>query len=209
VHTIKQFQHGTLTLPIKDNTFVCSHSMGITPELLIQAATGNKQAQYSLYKLSYSLLMSICHRYAPNFDDAMALLNLGFLKILLHAEKRKTNVPIEYWMRRIMINTAIDEFRKNKHYREQTELHDFTDHQQVMADNNEVSNEFNRQIESEVLQNMLHQLPDVTAKVFNLFAIDGYTHKEIADMLQISEGTSKWHVNNARTLLKKLINQLD
>lgn len=207
--TIKQIQYDRITLPHKDNTFVCSHNMGITPELLNQSATGNKQAQYALYKQSYSLLMGICSRYVKNFDDAMALLNEGFLKILLNADKRKSHVPPELWMRRIMINTIIDAFRKNKNYIEQTQLKDFSDHQTDNYEQHSVDNYYDKEISSELLNNMLQKLPEVTGKVFNLFAIDGYSHKEIADLLKISEGTSKWHVNNARTLLKQMINELN
>ena len=209
MHTIKQIHNERITLPIKDNTFVCSHNMGITPELLTKSATGNKQAQYLLYKQSYSLLMSICARYVKNFDDAMALLNEGFLKILLHADKRKSNVPPELWMRRIMINTIIDAYRKNKQYKEQTQLQDFSDQTFGDVNNDSTENEYEHHIQSETLQHMLNKLPEVTGKVFNLFAIYGFTHKEIAEMLQMSEGTSKWHVNNARTLLKQMINELD
>ncbi len=205
MHTLKQIRYDRLTLPIKDNTFVCSHSMGIEPELLNKSATGNKQAQYLLYKQSYSLLMSICNRYAQNFDDAMALLNLGFLKIILNAEKRKSNVPVELWMRRVMINTIIDEFRKNKNYNEQTQLKDFSDHSIDNNQNQSVENEYTQHISSDLLNNLLLRLPEVTGKVFNLFAIDGYSHKEISNLLGMSEGTSKWHVNNARTLLKNWI----
>lgn len=152
--------------------------------------------------------MGICSRYAKNFDDAMALLNEGFLKILLNADKRKSHVPPELWMRRIMINTIIDAFRKNKLYNEQTQLKDFSDHQTVNYEQHSVDNDYDKEISSEQLNNMLQKLPEVTGKVFNLFAIDGYSHKEIADLLKISEGTSKWHVNNARTLLKQMINEL-
>ncbi len=209
MHTIKQIQYEHITLQHKDKTFVFRHSMGITTELLNQSATGNKQAQYALYKQSYSLLMGICSRYAKNFDDAMALLNEGFLKILLHADKRKSNVPPELWMRRVMINTIIDAFRKNKNYNEQTQLKDFSDHQTINYEQHSVDNDYDKEISSDQLNNMLQKLPEVTGKVFNLFAIDGYSHKEIADLLKISEGTSKWHVNNARTLLKQMINELN
>lgn len=205
----KQIQYDHITLPSKDTRVVCKNSMGITPELLKQSAAGDKQAQYALYKLSYSLLMGICARYVKNFDDAMALLNEGFLKILLHADKRKSHVPPELWMRRIMINTVIDDFRKNKNYHEQTQLKDFSDHQSANYAQHFTDNDYNKEISQDELNGMLQKLPEVTGKVFNLFAIDGYSHKEIADLLKISEGTSKWHVNNARTLLKQMINELN
>lgn len=182
--------------------------MKLDPALFRLSASGDKQAQYRFYKQSFSLLMSICTRYTINRDDAVALLNEGFLKVLVHADKYKETVPLELWMRRIMINTAIDRFRHSKTYNEQTQHTDFSDplSQQVTAD--PAQNDYQEGIESEMLFAMLQKLPPVTGKVFNLFAIDGYSHKEIAELLGMSEGTSKWHVNAARTQLKELLKVL-
>ncbi|MBC8173881.1 MAG: RNA polymerase sigma factor [Chitinophagales bacterium] len=182
--------------------------MQIDPALLKLSASGERQAQYKLYKQSFSLLMSICSRYTINKDDAMALVNLGFCKILMHANKYKEHIPIEMWMRRIMINTAIDEFRRNKKYKEQTQLQDFSDHVSGSGSDESDMNLYDAEIEAERLEDMLKNLPTVTGKVFNLFAIDGYSHKEISNMLHMSEGTSKWHVNNARTLLKQMLKKV-
>ncbi|MBC8048010.1 MAG: RNA polymerase sigma factor [Fimbriimonadaceae bacterium] len=181
--------------------------MTIEPALLKKCASGERQAQNKLYKQSFSLLMGVCSRYTKNKDDAMALLNLGFCKILMHADKYKEHIPPELWMRRVMINTAIDEFRKNKNYNEQTQLKDFSDHSVELSYDDSEANLYDAKIESERLQQMLNELPNITGKVFNLFAIDGYSHKEIAELLGMSEGTSKWHVNNARTLLKQMLKE--
>lgn len=207
MHTFKKIQYERITLQSKFKPIVLTQTMGIEPELLSQSASGNKQAQYLLYKQSYSLLMSICNRYAQNIDDAKALLNLGFLKILLNVEKRKTNVPPELWMRRVMINCVIDEFRKNKNYQTYTQLKDFSNHTAAAEYASVVENEYDKHISSEALNNMLLSLPEMTAKVFNLFAIDGYSHKEIAAIFGISEGTSKWHVSSARSILRAKINE--
>ncbi|MFN0276542.1 MAG: RNA polymerase sigma factor [Chitinophagales bacterium] len=182
--------------------------MNIEPALLKRCASGERKAQYELYKQSFSLLMSVCSRYASNKDDALALLNEGFCKILIHADKHKEHIPLAVWMRRVMINTAIDEFRKNKKYKEQIQLKDFSDHSVDLQYDDYEENLYDATIEADRMQNMLNKLPAVSGKVFNLFAIDGYSHKEISELLGMSEGTSKWHVNNARTLLKQMLQQM-
>ncbi|MEZ5015074.1 MAG: RNA polymerase sigma factor [Chitinophagales bacterium] len=178
--------------------------MGIDAELVRKAGAGDRNAQYALYRESYSLLMSVCRRYTKQDEDARALLNTGFLKILTHADKRKEHIPPEVWMRRVMINTAIDAFRRQKNYNELTALQDFSDHTSehftATADD-----PYGGRIGADALQHMMDALPEMSAKVFNLFAVDGYSHAEIAEMLGIQTGTSKWHVNNARTLLQKMI----
>jgi RNA polymerase sigma-70 factor (ECF subfamily) len=102
-----------------------------------------------------------------------------------------------------MINTAIDEFRREKKWREQTV---FTDEIERSYSEHPINwNEAEQRLDMEHLEALLRRLSPVTQQVFNLFAIDGFSHKEIGDMLQISEGTSKWHVNNARTHLQHWI----
>jgi len=183
-----------------------TRTMSIDPELLKLSAGGDRKAQQTLYKKSYGLLMSVCSRYANDRDEAMGLLNQGFLKILMHADKRKENVPVEAWMRRVMINTIIDAYRVQKNYKANTQLVDYSDQASVQVHDTGAQSEISGKLDAEALYAMLTRLPEMTGKVFNLFAIDGYSHKEIADMLRISEGTSKWHVNNARTLLKNMLN---
>lgn len=112
-------------------------------------------------------------------------------------------MPFGLWVRRITINTIIDEFRKKKLVYEQTELVDFDDPENE-ADRT-VLNNYVQKMDAAQIQAMIDTLPETSRRVFNLFAIDGFSHKEIAAMAGISEGTSKWHVNFARTKLKELI----
>lgn len=148
--------------------------------------------------------MSICSRYEKNRDDAEALLNQGFLKIVTKLNLYNPDVPFEAWIRRIMINTVIDEFRKNKKQNDTIEYTNFEDqHYNLSVDMNDAAKKF----DAEELEIMLQKLPKVSQKVFNLHVLDGYSHKEIGEMLNISVGTSKWHVSNARNLLKKMIHQ--
>lgn len=175
--------------------------MNIQPKLIALCVKQDRKAEYELYKLSYSYLMSICMRYSRDKDTASEVLNMGYLKILKNIGSYRSEIPFKAWIRRIMVNTLIDEYRKNKREKEKISYvenyYDSSDYSDV----NEALSTFNcRQIHDEI-----NKLPEAAKKVFNLFVIDGYSHKEISEMLDISEGTSKWHLNAARQKLKEQI----
>ncbi|MGD1845114.1 MAG: RNA polymerase sigma factor [Salibacteraceae bacterium] len=177
--------------------------MGIDKELLSLCIQKDRKAQFELYRQSYSILMSVCLRYEKNKEDATSLLNLGFLKVLSNLEKYSQEAPFEAWIRRIMINTIIDEFRKN---RKQKELIEYNDLSEDRGTNVQISyNDADQRFDAEELQQMLTRLPVLSQKVFNLHVIDGYSHKEIGKMLDMSDGTSKWHVSFARKKLRGMI----
>jgi RNA polymerase sigma factor (sigma-70 family) len=145
--------------------------------------------------------MRIGLRYATEDGMAPELVNMAFLKILQNLNKYVESVPFEAWIRRIMINTTIDEFRKNKKYKEifvKNENELWEDASYIMD-----LSEADKLLGAEDVQQLLQLLPDATRKVFNLFVFDDYTHKEIGELLGISEGTSKWHVSAARKELKQ------
>jgi RNA polymerase sigma factor (sigma-70 family) len=175
--------------------------MIIQPGLIASCIKHDRKAEYQLYKLSYSYLLSICMRYSRDKDSAVEALNLGFLKILNNLASYKPEIPFKAWIRRIMVNTLIDEYRKNKREREKVtyveEYYDNTDFSEV--------NEALSRISCKQIFEQVNRLPEATKKVFNLFVIDGFSHKEIGQMLNVSEGTSKWHLNAARQKLKEYI----
>lgn len=175
--------------------------MNVTPELIAMCAKQDRRAEYELYKVSYSYLMSICLRYNKDKDTASEILNMGFLKILKNISIYKPEIPFKVWIRRIMVNTLIDEYRKQKREKERVtyvdEYYDSSDYADV---NDALSNISCKQIYEEI-----NKLPQATKQVFNLYIIDGYSHKEVGELLGISEGTSKWHLNSAREKLKEQI----
>jgi RNA polymerase sigma factor (sigma-70 family) len=180
--------------------------MEIDALLLQQCRKGDRKGQYQLFRRCFPVLMSVCLRYKKDEGDAKAALNEGFLKILQNLDKYSSSTPFEAWIRRIMINTLIDDFRKNRKVRELMEYRDFSDngsHQDPVD-----FNEADKMFDAEQLTALIRELPPMSQKVFNLFAIDGYSHKEVSDMLQISEGTSKWHLSFARKRLKEMIKAL-
>jgi RNA polymerase sigma-70 factor (ECF subfamily) len=177
----------------------------IDTQLLKACKRKDRMAQHQLYKRCFSFLMSVCIRYKNDHDEARAILNMGFLKILTNLDKYKDSVPFEAWSRRIMINTIIDEFRKNRKERENIEYSNF---EQVEEYDTHIDfNTADRQFDAEELEMMIKTLPEMSQKVFNMFAIDGYSHKEISKMLNMSTGTSKWHVSSARKALKLMISK--
>lgn len=145
--------------------------------------------------------MSICIRYTRNQDKAKEVLNLGFYKILTSLNKYDQQSPIKPWIRKIMINTLINEFKKEKLHHQNVMYVDTYFEEESYSELNECISRSNAQ----ELYNIIAQLAPASRHVFNLYFIDGYKHKEIADMLGITEGTSKWHLNSAREKLKELL----
>lgn len=175
--------------------------MNIQPQLIASCIKRDRKAEYELYKNTYSYLMSICLRYTKDKDTASELLNVGFLKILNNLEKYNLAIPFKVWIRKIMVNTLIDEYRKNKKERERVsyveEYYDSSDYSEA--------NEALSKLDCQQIYNLINLLPEATRQVFNMYVIDGYSHKEIGEMLGISEGTSKWHLSEARQKLKAQI----
>lgn len=172
----------------------------IHESLIAGCARKEPKAQYELYRALYPMMMSICTRYERDRQEASATMNQGFLKVLENIGTRRGDVPFEAWARRIMINTVIDAYRRNKE-RKAMESVDIEGHEPDAAD----INDYLKRMEAEAFAALLLRVPTMSRTVFNLFAIDGFSHAEIAGMLGLSEGTTKWHVSHARTVLRNAI----
>ena len=160
----------------------------------------DRRSQNALYKKYFPLMSSIAIRYTGNHEEAIYKLNHGFLKVLQNLDKYDHQFALATFIRNILINHLIDEFRKERKYLTTIQLSNYEE-----TDAGFVFNLGEAQLEADELLHMLNCLPEVTKKVFNLFAIDGYKHTEIGDLLGISAGTSKWHVSEARKQLKELL----
>jgi RNA polymerase sigma factor (sigma-70 family) len=147
-------------------------------------------------------MYSVCARYTNNRESILEVMNLGFAKVMMNLEKYDTERTFEAWMKSIMINVSIDEFRKSRAYRENISLSN--DDGMLKLDIGSSSGDWDEDI-TDAVKLKLDELPAVTRNVFNLHAIDGYKHKEIANMLDIPEGTSYWHYHSARSLLKEYL----
>lgn len=164
-------------------------------QLIKNCKRNNAQAQEELYKRYASTLFSICLKYSPNYADAEDTLQDAFIVIFDKVGQFKGKGSFEGWLKRVTINTALQRYRK----------------QSVLG----IINEENiREVEIEVdeesisldfLLRIIQELPDRYRLVFNLYVLDGYSHKETANMLEISEGTSKSNLARARNILKDKI----
>jgi len=182
-----------------------------TPEILKGCKANDRRAQNSLYKDCFSFLVGVGKRYRDNDQEIHALVNTSFLKILDNLSKYQPQIPFSSWIRRIMINTVIDDYRKNKKRNSLVEMKDFSEPVSLISEND--WNIADLELDAEYLLDFVRKLPPMAQKVFNLFAIDGFSHKEIGELLSISDGTSKWHLNDARkrltTMIKKNINHVN
>lgn len=161
-------------------------------------ANGDYRAQKKLYNLYAPQMMGICMRYSAGIADAEDVLQEGFIKVYEHLTSYHGAGALGGWMRRIMINTALQRYRENKNVR-MVRLEDSAVHKM------EVSDDALQSMSADELLIMIQQLPVGFRTVFNLYAIEGYKHHEIAEMLEITEGTSKSQYSRSRALLRKMI----
>lgn len=165
---------------------------------LIRACARNERwAQKTIYEEYYSSMMGVCLRYANNQHDALDILHEGFIKVFKHIGKYKPGTSLSAWIRRIMVNTAIDYYRKS--IRRRTE--DIEEAYQLGTEDADAISQFTEQ---EILA-AIQQLTPAYRAVFNLYVIEGYSHKEIAEYLNITESTSRSNLVKARTRLQELI----
>jgi len=171
-------------------------------EIIAGCRQKNRALQEHLYKTYYSMFLKVCARYAKSMQDAEQLLNDGFLKVFSQIDKFNNTGSFGGWMQRIMINTCLDYLRSTS-LKEEMIMHV----KSIPAEESSISvgNEGIESLEFKELVKIIQSLPAMTRTVFNLFVFDGYNHKEIAVQLDISEGTSHWHVHQARNMLQKKI----
>jgi len=175
--------------------------MVVEIDLITACLRKERKAEYELYRRTYPYLMSICYRYVNSREEAQEMLNVGFLRILNNLDKYKPEIEFKTWARKVMINILIDEYRKEKKHHQVIE---YIEEYRDSADYSEL-NEALVKMNVDQIHALITKLPPVSQKVFNLYAVDGYTHKEIAEMLNMSEGTSKWHLHASRNKLKEMI----
>ena len=159
----------------------------------------DRKAQELLYKQFYGAMIAICMRYTRHEEDALEVLHNGYMKVFKHLSSYDASKASLYtWIKTIMVNSAIDFIRARQKFKNQVELKDT--HEAGSIDNEAIQ----RMGSSELLK-LIQKLPMATQTVFNLYVIEGYNHREIGDILGISDGTSKWHLSEARRLLKQLL----
>lgn len=173
----------------------------ISEQELVQRCIANeRQYQELLYRKYADQMYSVCLAYNSDEDEACDILQEGFIKVFRKLEQFSFESSLKGWIRRIIINTALDHYRKQKRHEEKLESYTQV---AVTANIGTVLD----QIDAQDLIALVNQLPTRAAIVLKLYAVEGYNHKEIAEKLDISEGTSKSQLHRARTLLKQLLSR--
>lgn len=170
--------------------------------LVIECVKGNPRAQRMLFDRFSSKMLGVCLRYAKDSEQADDILQDGFVKVFTKLKDFKNAGSLEGWIRRVMVNTALDQIRKNGKTLGDVSVEDV----QYKIENNDHIAE---QLMAEDLLKLINSMPDGYKVVFNMFAIEGYTHNEIADTLGISESTSKSQYSRARAYLRERVSDAD
>lgn len=168
-------------------------------EIIKGCVAGKPEAQETLYKKYSGKLFGICLRYTKDYSAAEDVLQEGFIKIFTNISSYKGTGAFEGWMRRVVINTALERFRKQFQMYPITEINE----SEISLKHEDILENIN----AKDLLGLVRELPPAYKMVFNLYAIDGYSHKEIAVKLNISVGTSKSNLSRARKLLQNKVEE--
>ncbi len=169
-------------------------------ELILGCIKNNATAQQELYKLYGPKMLAICFRYAKNKDDAEDMLQEAFIKVFMQIQQFRNEGSIEGWIRRIIIHTCINNIKKNKKFNDSVDL---LYAQNIQNGNNDVTS----LMQAKQIIDCIRLLPVGYRTVLNLFAIEGLSHKEIGQMLEIEESTSRSQYTRAKVMLQNLLVQ--
>jgi RNA polymerase sigma-70 factor (ECF subfamily) len=166
-------------------------------DLIKGCIEGDPQMQRELYQRFSSMMYGVCLRYSDNTEDANDVLQEGFIKVYKNLAKFRSEGSFEGWVRRIFINTSIE------HYRKKVKLHNVSEVQENTIEDPDLT--ALDSLATKDIVNIINELSPGYKQVFNMHVIEGYSHKEIADIMGITEGTSKSQLARAKGVLKKII----
>ncbi len=158
---------------------------------------GNKEAQKALYNLFQRKMYSVCLRYSSNYAEAEDMAQEGFIKVFKNIHQYKNTGPVGAWIRRIMVNTALEKHKKTSPLYIAEEVYEFAEtfnYEEIIS-----------QITAKEIIMIIQELSPQYKLIFNLYEMDGYSHAEIAGMLGISEGTSRSNLLRAKAVLQQKI----
>ncbi len=167
-------------------------------DLIAGCIRGDRKMQYELYQQYAPKMFGVCLRYAGNTGEAEDILQEGFIKIFKKIESFRSEGSFEGWIRRIFVNTAIE------HFRRKTYLQPITEREEVNIEAQYLS-VLDSLAEKDIIA-LVQQLSPGYRTVFNMYVVEGYTHRQIADILNISEGTSKSQLSRAKIILQDMVN---
>jgi RNA polymerase sigma-70 factor (ECF subfamily) len=168
-------------------------------EIIKGCLDGNRRDQELLYRRNSAKLYAVCLQYSGNDEEARDILQEGFIKIFENLSHYKHEGSFEGWMRRITVNTALEKFRSRHN------LYRVDDIDTIPEPDADPDNQDYAGLEANDLLGIIRELPPKYRMVFNLYAIEGYSHNEISKMLNISEGTSKSNLSRARIILQRRV----
>ena len=174
-------------------------------EIIKGCVKGDGKCQQIIYQKFYGKMLGVCMRYSRDREEAKDTLQDGFLKVFTNIKKYEGKGAFEGWIRKIIINTALDKIRKGK------QIIQYADSEYVEKNTEDVQEEENKEynnISKEEIMKAVQQLPIAYRTVFSMFVVDGFSHQEIADQLGINIGTSKSNLSKAKMSLKKIIEDL-
>jgi RNA polymerase sigma-70 factor (ECF subfamily) len=164
----------------------------------------SRASQQEVFSKMYGVLFSICMRYSSDRDEAEDILQAGFIKVFKGIENYKGDGSFEGWIKRIVVNTAIDNYRRKKVRPVVTDSELVDRSGEELAEEEEDESVYN-QVPVQEVMDAIQQLSPAYQTVFNLYVMEGYNHNEIAEMLDISVGTSKSNLSKARQNLKRML----
>jgi RNA polymerase sigma factor (sigma-70 family) len=170
----------------------------VDEDLIRSCLSGDRNAQKGLFDKYSRRMMGICMRYAPDREEAQDMLQEGWIKVFKNLHSFRFEGSAEGWIKRIMVNTCLEILRKNKKMANQVEIDEVYESIYTEINSSDA-------MSAKELMKLIHKLPAGYRTVFNLFAIEGYSHKEIAAMLSITENTSKSQYSRARMHLQKML----
>jgi RNA polymerase sigma-70 factor (ECF subfamily) len=178
-------------------------------DIVIQGCKrSDRKSQRAFYEFCYPILARVGYRYAKNDDEIQEIINEAFMRLIKKIERfEDLNISHEAYIWRAGVNTAIDLFRKSKNYKKLIRVEssmpvDWTPMEAV------TKNELDSQANAKHILKIMATLPEPTKTILNLFAIDGYAHKEISKMLGIKETLSRWHLHKARKIMKEKLSPI-
>ncbi len=171
----------------------------IPEHLILGCKNQDPDSQEQIYKRFYGYAMAIALKYCSDKNDALEVVNDGFIKVFDKMDRFEPSKPFKPWLRRIIINTAIDRMRAILKYKNNTEFQD--DYVNVLS-------EADSDMNVEQIYRLINRLPPMHRFVFNLYEIDGYRHSEVAKMLNISESSSRTYLSRAKEELRKMFKTL-
>ena len=168
-------------------------------QIIVGCRENDPDSQKKLYKKYYGYVMAVALTYCAARDDADEVVNDCFMKVFDHIKSFDTSRPFKPWLRRIAVNTSIDKARANKRFRNH-----------VGIENNPQVSQYD--VESDLnakqIYKMLNRLPELLRFVFNMYEIEGYSHREIAEKLDIAESSSRTYLARAKSQLREIYNQM-